>query len=68
MNTLIKNMTLKKIFFKLMNNSVFGKIVENVRKHRISSLYNQKKKEFIWCHNQRFIQKKLFSENLLAIE
>ena len=35
-----------------MNNSVFEKNIENVRKHRDNNLSQQKEEETIWCQNQ----------------
>ena len=58
----------EKDFFKLMNNFVFGKTVENVRKHRDIKLVtaNEKRNKLVSEPNYHTI--KHFSENLLAIE
>ena len=56
----------EKDFFKLMNNAVFGKTMENVRKHRDIKLVTTDKRRNHTTTN--FHTTKWFSENLLAIE
>ena len=58
----------EKDFFKLMNNSVFGKIMENVRKHRDIKLVTTNKRRNKLVSEPNYHTTKYFSETLLAIE
>ena len=58
----------EKDFFKLMNDSVFGKTMENVRNHREIKLVttNERKNKLVSEPNYHTTMQ--FSENLMAIE
>ena len=58
----------EKDFFKLMNNSVFGKTMENVRNHRDIKLVTTDEKRNKLVSEPNYHTTKHFSENLLAIE
>ena len=58
----------EKDFFKLMNNSAFGKIMENVRKHIDIKLVRTDEKRSKLVSEPSYHTTKRFSENLLAIE
>ena len=58
----------EKDFFKLMNNSVFGKTMENVRKHRDIKLVTTEERRIKLVSEPNYHTKKHFSDNLLAIE
>ena len=58
----------EKDFFKLMNNSVFGKTMENVRKHRDIKLVTKDEKRNKLVSQPNYHTTKRFSENLLAIQ
>ena len=58
----------EKDFFKLMNNAVFGKTMENVRKRRDIKLVTIDKRRNQLVSEPNYHTTKWFSENLLAIE
>ena len=58
----------KKDFFKLINNSVFGKTMENVRKRRDIKLATTDEKRNKLVSEPKYHTTKHFLENLLAIE
>ena len=57
----------EKDFFKLLNNSVFGKTMENIRKRVNISLVNSEKKAAKLTSKPNFKHCTIFSENLCAI-
>ena len=58
----------EKDFFKLMNNAVFGKPMEDVRKHRDIKLVTTDKRRNKLVSEPNYDAIKCFSENLVAIE
>ena len=58
----------EKDFFKLMNNSVFGKTMENVRNHRDIKLVTSDKRRKRLVSEPNYHSHKKFSEHLMAIE
>ena len=61
-------MTLKMIFLKLINNSVFGKTMENLRKHRDIKLVTTERRRSYLVSEPRYHTTKFFTEHLLTIK
>ena len=53
---------------KLMNNAVFGKTMENVRKHRDITLATTERRRNYLVSEPNYHTTKFLTENLLAIE
>ena len=58
----------EKDFFKLMNNAVFGKTMENVRKYRDIKLVTTEMRRNYLVSEPNYHTTKVFKENVLAIE
>ena len=58
----------EKNLFKLMNNSVFGKTMENVRHHRDIKLVTSEKRRKRLVSEPNYQSCKKFSDHLMAIE
>ena len=71
MNTELRKITendFEKDFFKLMNNAVFGKTMENVRKHRDNKLVTTDRKRSKLVSEPNYHTMNYISENLSIIE
>ena len=71
MNTELRNLArndFEKDLFKLMNNSVFGKTMENIRKHRDIKLVTMNKKRSKLVSEPNYHTINLISEDLSIIE
>ena len=71
MNTELRqkpNNNFEKILFKLMNNVVFGKTMENVRKYRDIKLVTTERRKYYLVSEPNNHTTKFFTKSLLAIE
>ena len=59
---------LEKDFFKLMNNSVFGQTIQNVRNHRDIKLVPSGKRRKRLVSEPNYHLHKKFSDHVMAIE
>ena len=57
----------EKDFFKLLNNSVFGKTMENIRKRVDVRLITDEKKLLKMASKPTYVSSKIFNENLVAV-
>ena len=57
----------EKDFFKLMNNSVFGKTMENIENHVDVRLVTDEKKATMLAAKPNYDCRTIFDENLIAI-
>ena len=58
----------KKALFKLMNNSVFGKTMENVRNRVTIELVKDEKRAAKLVNKPNFEELKIFDESLVAVK
>ena len=58
----------EKGFFKLMKNAAFGKIVENMRKHRDIKLVAKRARRNHLVSEPNYHKRNFFSENFLSIK
>ena len=58
----------EKYFFKLLNDAIFGKTMEDVRQHRNIKLVTTEMKRNYLVSGANYQAKEFFTENLLAIE
>ena len=71
MDTKLRNKeknNVQKDFFKLMNNAVFGKTLENLRKHRNVKLVTIERRRYYLVLEPNYHTTDFFTKNLLARE
>ena len=61
------SIVLKKIFFRLMNNSVYGKTMENLKTRIKITLVNNAKDYKTYVSKPSFVSQKMFIKNVVAI-